>query len=70
MSRSYGQISERVKGVGVGNISVAVRQHSYGVKSVIDVVRLNAVSLLRDQLLAAGVVGCQRAVLIVLRKHL
>ena len=70
VARGIGKVAERINGVGVGNVALIIGQHSHGIKAVVDIVRLRAVSLLRDKLLAAGVIGCQRAVLIVLRKHL
>ena len=48
-------VAECVERVGIGNNTLAIRQHSYGIKAVIEIVRLYAVSLLRNQLIAASV---------------
>lgn len=65
-----GKVAERVKGVEIGSRAVLIGQNTHGIESVIEIIRLCAVSLLRDKLRAAGVIGFQRAVLVILRKHL
>ena len=50
-----GKVTEYVKGVGIGNNTLAIRQHSHRIKSIIEIVRLYAVSLLRNKLIATSV---------------
>ena len=48
-------VAECVERVGIGYRTALVRQHSHGIKAIIEIVRLNAVSLLRNKLIATGV---------------
>ncbi len=70
MSRVYGLISGYARVLGIGNITITIYQYSYGIKTIVQIVILLIASLLRDKLLAADVQSCQRAILVILRKHL